>query len=256
MQSVERFSSRVANYVRYRPGYPKEVLELLKKECGLTSDSLIADIGSGTGKSAEIFLQNGNFVIGVEPNAGMRAAAESLFANYRNFKSGDGTAEATGLTSSTIDFVITGQAFHWFDPIKSRAEFKRILKAGGWVVLIWNERQVDTTPFLRAYEQLLLTLDTDYRVVRQENATAAIERFFSPKQPRLAVFPNAQEFDFESLKGRLLSSSYTPEPAHPGFGPMLTRLKEIFDEHEEAGVVRFEYDTRVFYEQLQNKDEG
>jgi len=250
MQSVERFSSRVANYVRYRPGYPKEILELLKKECGLTSDSLIADIGSGTGKSAELFLENGNVVIGVEPNAGMRAAAQSTLANYKNFKSVDGIAEATGLTSSTVDFAIAGQAFHWFDPIKSRAEFKRILKPDGWVVLVWNERQVDTTPFLRAYEQLLLTLDTDYPVVRQENATRAIETFFSPRQPRLAVFPNGQELDFESLKGRLLSSSYTPEPSHPGFGPMLTRLRDIFDEYEDAGVVRFEYDTKVFYEQL------
>ena len=250
MQSVERFSSRVANYVRYRPGYPKEILDLLRKECGLTSDSLIADIGSGTGKSAEIFLENGNVVIGVEPNAGMRAAAESIHADRNNFKSVEGTAEATNLTTSSIHFVVASQAFHWFDPIKSRAEFERILNTDGWVVLIWNERQVDTTPFLRAYEQLLLTLGTDYQVVRQENATAAIETLFSPKQPRLAVFPNAQEFDFESLKGRTMSASYTPEPSHPGFGPMLKRLKEIFDEHEDAAVVRFEYDTKVFYEQL------
>jgi SAM-dependent methyltransferase len=250
MQSVERFSSRVENYVRYRPGYPKEILDLLQNECGLTPDSVIADIGSGTGKSAEIFLENGNVVIGVEPNAGMRAAAESILANSKNFKSVDGTAEATGLTSSTIDFVIAGQAFHWFDPIKAKAESRRILKPGGWVALIWNERQLDTTPFLCAYEQLLLTLNTDYSVVRQENAAAAIETFFAPKQPRLAVFPNGQEFDFESLKGRLLSSSYTPEPSDPRFAPMLTRLEEIFDENQESGFVRFMYDTRVYYERL------
>ena len=250
MQSVERFSNRVENYVRYRPGYPLAILELLKRECGLDSDAVVADIGSGTGKLSEIFLENGNVVIGVEPGTGMRAAAESILANYPKFQSVVGTAEATTLDDSSVDFIVAGQAFHWFDPIRSKTEGKRILKPDGWVALIWNERQTDTTPFLRAYEQLLLTLGTDYSVVRHENASAAIENFFAPQKPRIATFPNYQQFDFESLKGRVLSSSYTPEASDPRFGPMQTQLEEIFNEFQEEGVVRFDYQTRVFYERL------
>jgi SAM-dependent methyltransferase len=250
MKSVERFSNRVENYVRYRPGYPTAIVELLKAECGLDSDSVIADIGSGTGKLAEIFLGNGNVVIGIEPGAEMRAAAESILAGYKNFRSVAGTAEATTIAGSSVDIVVAGQAFHWFDPIRSKIECQRILKPNGWVALIWNERQTDSSPFLQAYEKLLLTLGTDYPVIRHENAYEAIESFFAPRKPRSTSFPNCQQFDFESLKGRLLSSSYTPEPSHPQFVPMLKTLEAIFNEYQQAGLVQFEYDTRVFYGQL------
>ncbi|HEY8228552.1 MAG TPA: class I SAM-dependent methyltransferase [Pyrinomonadaceae bacterium] len=250
MQSVERFSSRVENYVRYRPGYPEPIIHLLHDECGLTPESVIADIGSGTGKLSELLLQNGNVVFGVEPNAAMRAAGEALLASYPSFRSAEGTAEATTLSPSSVDFVVAGQAFHWFDPIAAKEEFTRILKPGGWAVLIWNERQVDTTPFLRAYEQLLLTLGTDYPVVRHENASAAITSFFAPAVPKSKQMPNSQEFDLSSLEGRLLSSSYTPEAGDPRFEAMLERVREIFDQYQEGGIVRFEYVTRIFYNQI------
>jgi SAM-dependent methyltransferase len=249
-QSVERFSSRVEDYLRYRPGYPVEILDLLRKECGLAGEAKVADVGSGTGKLSELFLKNGNVVIGIEPNLAMREAAESLLRQHAKFKSVNGTAEATTLSSSSVDFVTAGQAFHWFDPVATRTEWKRILKPDGWAALIWNERQVDTTPFLRDYEALLTTYSIDYPVVRHENATERINVFYSPTAPLMRIYPNHQVFDYEALKGRLRSSSYTPEPGHPSFESMIHRLEEIFAKHEEAGLVRFEYDTRVFYGQL------
>ena len=250
MSSVERFSSRVENYARYRPGYPSAIVDLLKEECDLTPEAIIADIGSGTGKLSEIFLANGNTVIGVEPNAPMRAAAESIFANSAKFRSVDGTAESTNLDQASVDFIIAGQAFHWFDIDKARVECERILKPNGWVVIIWNERHTDSTPFLRAYEQLLLTYGTDYQDVRHENAEPTVKEFFAPRQPGFAQFPNHQSFDFQALRGRLLSSSYTPEPTSPNFQPMIAELERIFNDHQDAGLVRFDYDTRVFYERL------
>ena len=250
MRSVERFSSRVDNYIRYRPSYPPTIIDLLKNEAGLSSASVVADIGSGTGKLTELFLENGNLVFGVEPNSGMRAAGENLLSKYQSFKSVEGTAEATTLPPSSVDFVVAGQAFHWFDPPAAKQEFVRILRPGGWAVLVWNERQVDTTPFLRAYENLLLTFNTDYPVVRHENASAAITSFFGPDIPKSKEMPNSQEFDLKSLEGRLLSSSYTPEAGDPRFEPMLEKLREIFNQYQEAGIVRFEYHTRIFYNQI------
>jgi len=249
-QSVERFTSRVENYVRYRPGYPIEILELLKKECRLTNNSVVADVGSGTGKLSELFLPNGNVVIGIEPNLAMRTAADTLMQQYSKFESINGKAEATTLPPSSVDFMVAGQAFHWFDPIATRDEWNRVLRPDGWVVLVWNERQVDTTPFLRDYEAFLMIFSTDYSVVRHENAAERINVFFAPARPRTVTFSNTQEFDFEALKGRLLSSSYIPEPGHRNFESMIRRLKEVFDKHEEAGSVLFEYDTRVFFGQL------
>jgi ubiquinone/menaquinone biosynthesis C-methylase UbiE len=147
---TQRFSSRVDNYIRYRPGYPDAILDTLRDAYGLTPASIVADVGSGTGILTEMFLRHGNVVYGIEPNREMREAAERLLAGYDRFHSVAATAEDTTLGDDSVDLVTAGQAFHWFDPSKARAEFARVLKPGGWVALIWNERVV-TTPFLADY---------------------------------------------------------------------------------------------------------
>src|SRR5258708_34875832 len=149
MNTVERFSNRVQNYVKSRPGYPPEVLDLFKNELGLTAGSVIADIGSGTGISSRMFLENDNIVYGVEPNDAMRAAADRYLAGFHGFRSIKGTAENTGLPDDSVDFVIAAHAFHWFNQREAHREFARILKSSGYLALIWNERQLGTTPFLR-----------------------------------------------------------------------------------------------------------
>jgi SAM-dependent methyltransferase len=247
---LKRFSNRVENYVKYRPGYPAGVIELLKTECGLTSASTIADAGSGTGILSELFLKNGNTVFAIEPNAEMRLAAERLLKGYKEFVSVGATAEATTLASESVDFVTAAQAFHWFDRNKAKREFARILRPEGWVALIWNERRLDSSPFLQSYEDLLLRHGTDYSQVRHENVTGDINEFFHPEPFNVKMLENAQYFDFESLKGRLLSSSYAPDRDHPNFKPMLAKLEELFAEHQQNGIVSFEYDTRVFYGHL------
>ena len=140
------------DYVRYRPGYPRAVLDLLREECGFAPESVVADIGSGTGILTQMLLENGNVVYGVEPNAEMRAAGESLLQRYARFRSVAGSAEATTLPDASVDFMFVGQAFHWFEPKAARAEFERVLKPRGWVAVIWNERKQDETAFLREYE--------------------------------------------------------------------------------------------------------
>lgn len=247
--ATQRFSSRVANYVRYRPGYPPAILELLQRECRLTPDAIIADVGSGTGILSRMFLEDGNRVFGVEPNPDMRRAAEELLSDYPKFTSIDGTAEATTLPSHAADFVTAGQAAHWFDRARARSEFVRVLKPQGWVVLIWNGRSIDT-PFLQDYEQLLLTYGTDYEEVRHERTTATLSDFFAPSTFKECTFPLTQEFDYSSLEGRLLSSSYTPGPESDRYESMLAELRCIFAKHERNGRVFFKYTTRVYYGHL------
>ena len=249
-QSVERFSSRVENYIKYRPNYPTDIIPFLKSESVLTDSSLIADIGSGTGKLTELFLENGNTVFGVEPNQGMRAAAERLLQAYSNFRSVDGTAEQTSLADSSIDLITAGQAFHWFNPSRARVEATRILRPDGWAVLVWNDRKLQSTPFLKAYEALLLKYGTDYQDVRHDKTEEPITEFFAPGEVKLKIFPNKQVFDFDGLKGRVQSSSYTPEPAHPNFPAMIQELEVIFRNHQKDGQIAVEYDTKVFYGQL------
>jgi SAM-dependent methyltransferase len=246
-----RFSDRVADYVRTRPGYPPAVLDILRREAGLSPATVVADVGSGTGLSAELLLKNGNPVVGVEPNADMRAAAESLLAGYPNFRSVAGTAENTTLPDASVDLVVAGQAFHWFDVPKARAEFGRVLRPGGYVALLWNTRKLDTTPFLRAYEELLQRFGTDYREVVHTNIDrAALAAFFGPGGFREFKLANGQVFDREGVRGRTRSSSYTPGPGHPNFEPMMRELDRIFDAYNDGGRVRFEYDTEVYIGQL------
>jgi len=248
--STSRFSSRVNDYVRYRPGYPPEVLAFLKNECGLKREHIVADIASGTGIFTRMLLENGNQVFAVEPNAEMRAAGEKFLAGFANLSSVAGTAEATTLPSRSVDFVTAAQAAHWFDRRKARAEFVRIVTPGGWTVLVWNERKTDGTAFLREYEQLLLKYGTDYREVRHERTTAEIADFFAPSKYASRSFVMSQECDYAGLEGRLLSSSYTPQAGHPNYAAMLEELRRIFGAHEWNGRVSLTYDTRVFYGQL------
>ncbi len=247
--SIERFSSRVDNYAKYRPGYPLEIVNLLSVACGLTPESVVADVGSGTGILSALFLQNGFQVYAVEPNQAMRAAAE-LLLKYPRFTSIAGAAEDTTLTARSVDLVIAAQAFHWFDQTKARDEFRRILRPDGWVGLIWNQRRLATSDFLRDLEELLITVGTDYQQVRHENVYEDIPAFFGANQFRVASFENLQYLDHEALKGRICSASYLPQPGQPNFEMMMDRLAAIFKNHEKDGKVIIEYDAKVYYGQL------
>ncbi|HSI88284.1 MAG TPA: class I SAM-dependent methyltransferase [Pyrinomonadaceae bacterium] len=248
--NVSRFSGRVANYVKYRPGYPSEMIGFFRESLGLTNDSVVADIGSGTGLSAKPFLEAGCTVYGVEPNAAMRGAAEEFLNEFPNFVSVDGTSTATTLGADSVDHIVAAQAFHWFEPDATGREFRRILRPGGYVALIWNERQLDTTEFLRDYEKLLLKYGRDYDKVRHENISEEVLSAFFNAEFGRATFPNEQVFDFEGLRGRLLSSSYMPDEADAAYDPLMKDLRAVFDKHAESDRIKVFYDTNIFYSQL------
>lgn len=249
-----RFSDRVANYVRYRPGYPDELVRKLAEISGLTADSVVADVGSGTGISTEIFLRLGCQVFAVEPNAEMRHAAEARLSGNPRFHSVTATAEQTTLADASVDLIAAGQAFHWFEAEPTRAEFARILRPGGHVCVFWN-RRYDDTPFGSDYEQLLRQYGTDYEQINHKNVDAGVlERFFGRDYQRY-VFANEQTFDHEGLTGRVLSSSYAPPPGHPDHEPMLAAIDILFNTHEQNGRVCFQYETELFIGRVGNDQE-
>lgn len=250
---TRRFTSRVDDYVRSRPGYPDAILDVLREDVGLAPDHVVADLGAGTGLSAEPFLRAGHTVLGVEPNDAMRAAADARLASRPGWRAVAGSAEATGLEPASVDGVVAAQAFHWFDIEAARREALRILRpttagAGGpgWAALLWNTRRTDETPFLRAYEALLLEFGTDYQAVRHDRRQEARVRAFFGGPGRRRVLDNAQRLDLEGLRARLLSSSYTPGEGDPGRVPMLDRLDAIFREHAREGTVEIRYDLEVY----------
>ncbi len=246
VQPVERFTDRADYYARYRPGYPDAVVEAIARETALPQDALVADIGSGTGISAELFLRHGYRVAGVEPNAAMRAAAEQALARHPEFRSVDGRAEATGLPDSAIDLIAAATAFHWFDPEGARREWLRILKPDGWIALLWNRRR-DHGDFMGPYEALLRAHAPGYAEQwsghRQRSRLSAAE--FLPGA-RTLRFDNAQDLDLESLRGRALSSSYAPLPGSAAYPEFARALETLFAAHQREGRIRFVYETELY----------
>ena len=248
---TKRFSNRVEYYIKYRPKYPQAIVDVLKKEGSLENSSVIADIGSGTGFLSELFLRNKNSVFAVEPNKEMRAAAEKLIPKGPNFISVNGSAEATTLDSHSIDFITAGQAFHWFEVEKSHTEFARILKLEGWVVLIWNDRKIDSTPFLIAYEAFLHTHGTNYGKIQHKTFDPnRLKSLFGHERFKLRTFENFQVFERSGLKGRVLSSSYIPSKEQSGYDSMVKALNLLFDKFQVVGKVTFEYETKMFFGRL------
>jgi SAM-dependent methyltransferase len=250
--ATERFSSRVDDYVKYRPSYPGALFDALERECGLEVPSMIADVGSGTGIATELLLKRGHRVFGIEPNRAMREAAERTLESQPNFVSVDARAEATTLADQSVDLVFVAQAFHWFDREACRREFSRILRPGRYVALVWNDRDVDASPFLVAYEALLRTLSLDYEKVNSRDAVSdsALEAFFAPGSYRVLTFENSQDFDRDGLVGRACSSSYVPGPGHPRHERFFAELERIHATYAVDGIVRFEYTTRLFWGRL------
>jgi len=247
---TERFSKAANYYHKYRPGYPAEIVVFLKDNIGLNPSSIIADIGSGTGILSELFLKNGNTVYAVEPNMEMHKESVKNFLNYKKFYPVYGQAEMTGLDSDSIDVITAGQAFHWFEPAGTSLEFGRILKTGGYVVLIWNKRSNDDE-FSIKYEALLKNYCVEYNRVNHSLIDYKyIKNTFSINDIYEQVFPNQQIMNYDMLSGRLLSCSYAPDSNNPDFKEFFDRLRKLYDEYNENDMIIFKYKTYVYYFQL------
>lgn len=241
-----RFSSRVEDYARFRPRYPSALVPVLQEEIGLQSQWIIADIGSGTGISAEPFLDNGNAVLAVEPNEEMRGAALRCLGDRKGFQGIAGSAEATGLESESVHLVVAGQAFHWFHRGRARAEFQRILRRPRRVALFWNTRSVTGSAFAEGYEALLRRFGTDYEQVRHDIlGQQPVLAFFADSGSRRMV-PNAQSLDLAALEGLIRSTSYTPTPDDASFEAMREALRTLFEVHQVNGRVTVAYETEIF----------
>jgi SAM-dependent methyltransferase len=252
MDPTQRFSQKADEYDRYRPSYPQEVILALKDRCPPVSGTTLADVGSGTGIFTELLLQGGYRVFAVEPNDEMRLAAERRLQSVPGFHSVAGTAEDTRLDTASVQMITVAQAFHWFRGEETRSEFRRILRAPGWVALVWNYRKAESA-FQSAYEELLQRCLPEYKEVGHRKVdVAAVKGFLGPTDYQFLTFENSQHFDWPGLKGRTLSSSYTPLPGKPGHDLLMKELEKLFEEHAADGQITFEYETHLHLARLTN----
>jgi SAM-dependent methyltransferase len=248
---TQRFSSRVDYYVRSRPKYPGALLRFFQSDLALSPIDPVADIGAGTGLLTELFIHNGNPTFAVEPNDPMRAAAETRLGEWANFHSVKGTAEATTLPTTSVKFVVAGQAFHWFDIDKSRVEFCRILTPDGIVALVWNDRPEQGSPFNQHYERLIATHQIEPKEQMHRLASSRddipFKKFFGPGGYQLRTFDNPQTLDRQGLIDRVASASYMPLPDHPSHPEMQKELEQLFEKHQQNGFVQIPLITKVYF---------
>lgn len=248
IKPTERFSSRADLYDRFRPRYAKAIIPFLEEAIGLAPENIVADIGSGTGILSDLFLQNGNTVYAVEPNTEMRADAEEKFAGDARFHSVPATAEDTMLPDESVDLVVAGQAFHWFNVQQARREFARILKPNGWVALIYNCWNLPGSAVAAAYRRVIDRYGIDFRRVNcQRRIGDDMSQLFAEDGPAEKRFDNPQTYDLEAFRGRAFSSSYAPLPGHPNHEPMTAALRELFEQHAVDGHLVFPYETAVYW---------
>ena len=244
--ATQRFSDRVEAYVKFRPDYPSELVQTLLQKTMLDAGTVVADIGSGTGIFTRLLLDQKLKVFAVEPNANMRHAAEALFSGDPHFTSVDAPAEHTGIADNSVDLITAAQAFHWFNNVTTKAEFRRILKPDGKLALIWNKRKV-SQPFQHAYDAVLRAYVPEYGEVNHMNLSEAnIAEFFTGGQMEILRFDNSQQLTFSGLLGRLKSSSYCPTESSPQYPSLVAELAALFEQFALNNMIDFQYDTQLY----------
>lgn len=246
MDNRKQFDGKSEIYSRYRPDYPVDIILLLKENAGFKDDSIIADIGSGTGLFAKLFLRNGNTVYCVEPNSDMRNRAVRDIGEFNNCILVNGSAEKTTLPENAVDFIVAAQSFHWFDPVLAKKEFSRILKPGGFIALVWNDRKELPEGINHDYEAICRKYSKNYhesgsKVLNEE----ALKNFFNGDY-KLLVIEHNQKLDLEGLKGRYFSASYAINEEDDHYEELLKSFEEAFLRNQKNGFVKLEYETKVY----------
>jgi SAM-dependent methyltransferase len=242
----ERFTGLADIYAKYRPSYPDDLIHYLYSEVGLSENSVIADIGSGTGILTELLLKENSTVYSVEPNEDMRRTAEAALSRYPNFISVNGTAENTSLNASSLDFITVAQAFHWFDRQAFKAECQRVLKSNGKVILVYNGRDGESE-LVMENNAVNFRYNPDYMAASggmRGNDVRAYADFFRGGVCDYKVFRNDVVYDEDGFIGRNLSGSYAPKKESENYQPYVSALNQLFEKFSRNGTLLLPYLTR------------
>lgn len=249
---ADRYSCKIEDYAKYRPDFPSEIIDFLYASGDISNSSVIADIGSGTGRFTRLLLEKGNLVYGVERNNEMRAKAEELLSKYTKFISISGSAEETSLNSKSVDLITVAQAFHWFDKEKCLLEFKRIIKNNGKVFIVWDDFVGDYNDFSIEQGKVI----SQFRVVESENKgrkltrAEMINKFFKNNKFRTMAFTHELYEGFDEFKGGILSASFTPKPGEENYEPFINKLQEVFDKYQQNGKVCTAFSSECYFGEL------
>lgn len=246
MDNTQNFSGKANNYTLGRPTYANDFINYLYSEQNFSEKSIIADIGSGTGKFAKQLLDKGSYLYCVEPNDDMRNTAVNELSMYENFNSINGTASKTTLPAASIDFITAAQAFHWFDVDLFHKECKRILKPNGKVILIWNMRDISNATNKLSYE-IYLKFCPKFKGfsggIKKDDER--IKKFFNNNY-KYIEFDNPLFYDKKKFISRSLSSSYSLKNEDKNYEKYINELCDLFDKHSKDGILEMANKTVAY----------
>ena len=246
----QKFHNKGKIYHNARPAYPEQLFQTLKQKGLISAQSVVADIGSGTGIFSSRLLTVAQKVFAVEPDESMRAAAEEAQDSPRFF-SVAGSAEATALPPACVDCVTAAQSFHWFDQARFRTECLRILKPDGLVFLVWNDRDM-TDPVILQNARINARFCPSFQGFSNGNngkSPASLSSFFGGAYQTLS-FSNPSFYSLEQFIARNLSSSFAPLKEEPHFSKYVAALTALFEENCQDGILRYPYITRCYFGKL------
>lgn len=247
MKTTGNFTGKADIYAKYRPSYPDEYIDYLFSANQLKKDSIVADIGSGTGIFSRQLLERGLHVIGVEPNDDMRTMAEQSLKQYARFNSIKATAENTTLKEKSVDLVTVAQAFHWFDKKAFKIECQRILKHKANVALVWNSRDL-TSPVIKENEAICRKTCSNFNGFSGgiEETPEVFSSFFKDGKYEFKIYQSDMLFDYEGFLGRNLSASYAPKKDDGEYKRFVFLLSELFEKYSKNGKIVLPNITRSY----------
>lgn len=245
--NTEKFTGKASIYKKYRPKYPKEFIDYLYSQVGFKKQSIIADIGSGTGILSEQLLKKESIVIGIEPNQNMRELAERDLSLYDKFTSVNGLAENTTLADNSVDYITVAQAFHWFNAEEFKKECQRILKPNGKVVLVWNSRATNSE-LVKENGQVCEKFCINFKGFSggKEEKPDSFSSFFRAGTYEYKVFENNLSFDMDNFIGRNLSASYAPKEEDSNYQKFIDELSILFNKYSSNGFLVLPNITRCY----------
>ena len=237
MDNTQRFSDLANDYTIGRPAYANTFIESLYSQYGFSEKSVIADIGSGTGKFAKQLLDRGSLVYCIEPNDDMRKIAIEELGKYKSFHAVDGTATATKLDEKSVDYITTAQAFHWFDVALFQKECRRILRDNGRVLLIWNMRdmssEINQVSF-GIYSKYCPNFKGFGGGIQKDDIR--IKQFFESGY-EYVEFDNPLYYDKNKFISRSLSGSYSLKNGDKHYCEYLDALSALFEKYSRDNVL-------------------
>ena len=240
--NINKFNKMQNDYSKYRPNYSNEAIEYILNLQNVDNEFKVADIGAGTGKLSLPFVKRGLKLYGIEPNKDMYEKLLENMKEYSDFFGILGYSEKTYLDNKSIDLIVVGQAFHWFNIDEFKIECKRVLKDDSYIAILYNNGDYSKEVINKIHE-LSRRYCPEYKGSSGGlyNNEDIFNNFF--KEYNKIIFKNDYKLTLDQFIGLNFSASYAPKENEENHDIYLSKLEEVFNTYQEDGYLTMPNNT-------------